>query len=93
MRKVFFTRKLSYILKPGLTGAFYFWNLHCYAFQSEGDLIEDIEGARASYFQRDARLLLLMAASIVLLPVVVFVALKKLLLGGSQTRMRAFLSH
>ena len=92
-KNVFCTQKLFSVLKAGVFGVFYFWNSHCYAFRSNGDLIEDIEGARASYFQRDARLLLIMAVSIVLLPVVVFVAGKKLLRGGSQAQMRLFISR
>jgi hypothetical protein len=90
VRNVFVTVKLCSLLKANASGVFYFWNSHCYAFHND-KVIEDIEGARASYFQRDARLLLLMAISIILLPVVVFVAAKKLLLGGSERQMRAFL--
>lgn len=93
MSKVFFTLKLCSVLKLRTSGVFYFWNAHCYAFRGAEESIEDIEGARASYFQRDARLLLLMAVSIVLLPVVVFVAGKKLLWGGSAAQMSAFLSR
>ncbi|HEY7391303.1 MAG TPA: hypothetical protein VH640_22500 [Bryobacteraceae bacterium] len=92
IRKVLFTVKLCSALKPQISGVFYFWNAHCYAFRGADESIEDIEGARASYFKRDARLLLLMAVSLILLPVVVFIAGKKLLRGGSAAQMRAFLA-
>ena len=77
IEKVFFTLKLSSILKPKVKGEFYFWNSHCYAFRGREGLVEDIDGARASYFQRDARLLLIMAASVVMFPVAVVVVAKK----------------
>jgi hypothetical protein len=89
---VFFPLKLVSILKSGTAGEFYFWNSHCYAFRSGQDYIEDIEGARASYFKRDARLLLFMAASVILLPYALFVAVKKWVLGSSRRRMQMFLA-
>lgn len=92
MERVFFPLKLTTILKSATTGEFYFWNSHCYAFRSANGLIEDIDGVRASYFWRDARLLLLMSASIVLLPYVLFVIAKKLIRGSSRQRMQRFLS-
>ena len=92
LEKVFFPLKLTSFLKSGTSGEFYFWNSHCYAFRSDRDYIEDIEGARASYIKRDAKLLLLLAASIILLPYALFVAIRKLIRGGSRQRMQVFLA-
>jgi len=92
MEKVFFTLKLLSILKPDISGEFYFWNSHCYAFRNDEEQIEDIDGARASYFRRDARLLLITASSIVMSPVVLFVVAKKLLRAGSRAQMQRFLT-
>ena len=89
---VFFSLKLASLLKSGTRGEFYFWNSHCYAFRSDRDFVEDIDGARASYFKRDARLLLFMAASVILLPYALFVAARKVLRGSSRRRMQLFLS-
>jgi len=90
--EIFFTNKMSPVLKRDVGGEFYFWNLHCYAFRSGEELLEDIDGVRASYFKRDARLLIIMALSIVLLPYSLFVIAKKTLRGSSRERMRLFLS-
>lgn len=92
MERVFFTNKLIPALEPARSGVFYFWNSHCYAFRSDGTLIEDIDGARASYFKRDRRLLLLMACSVVLLPVTIYVLAKKLVHTSSREHMRRFLT-
>ena len=92
LEKVFFPLKLVSFLKSGTSGQFYFWNSHCYAFRSDHDFVEDIDGARASYFKRDARLLLIMAASVILLPYALFVAVKKIVRGGSRRRMQLFLT-
>jgi hypothetical protein len=92
LANVFFTLKLSAVLKSAATGEFYFWNSHCYAFRSDQDFIEDIEGARASYFRRDAGLLVLMAVSVVLLPVALFVLAKKAIRGSSRRQMELFMS-
>ena len=89
---VFFTLKLAFLVSAPDSGEFYFWNSHCYAFRSGGNLIEDMDGARASYFKRDSRLLLLMALSVVLLPVAIFVTTKKLLRAGTGKQMEQFLS-
>lgn len=91
MERVFFTDKLTSALKPAASGAFYFWNSHCYAFRSGGDLVEDIDGARASYFKRDQRLLILMTCSLILSPVAIFVLMKKLVRAGSRQKMQRFL--
>ena len=90
---MFFTLKISSVLKLQTSGEFYFWNSHCYAFRDDRQLVEDIDAARASYFQRDARLMLLMAASVILLPVVTLIAAKKLLRAGSRAQMQTFLGH
>ena len=92
LEEVFFPFKLASLLKSGTTGQFYFWNSHCFAFRSDQDYVEDIDGARASYFKRDARLLLLMAASVILLPYALFVAVKKIIRGSSRRRMQLFLT-
>jgi hypothetical protein len=92
LQGLFFPLKLASVLKSGSTGEFYFWNSHCYAFRSDHDYVEDIDGARASYFKRDAHLLLLMAASVILLPYALFVVLKKIIRGSSRRRMQLFLS-
>jgi hypothetical protein len=90
--RVFFTNKLISAIEPASSGAFYFWNSHCYAFRSDAVLIEDIDGARASYFKRDRRLLALMACSIVLLPVTLYVVAKKLIRASTREQMRHFLT-
>ena len=90
---VFFPTKLFSLLKSGAYGEFYFWNSHCYAFRSDHEYVEDIDGARASFFKRDARLLLLMAASVILLPYALFVAIKKLIRGGPRRQMQRFLAN
>jgi len=90
--RVFFPLKLAFLVSAAESGEFYFWNSHCYAFRSDGNLIEDVDGVRASYFNRDLRLLLLMALSIVLLPVAVFVIVRKLLRAGTRRQMETFLS-
>ena len=89
---VFFPSKLESLVKAGTAGTFYFWNSHCYAFRSGSTYLEDIDGARASYFKRDARLLWLMAGSVVLLPYAAFVAVKKWLRGSSRRQMELFLN-
>jgi hypothetical protein len=90
--QVFFTLKLAFLVSAAKSGEFYFWNSHCYAFRSSGNLIEDVDGVRASYFKRDSHLLLLLALSIVLFPVAAFVAVKRLLRGGTRHQMEEFLS-
>ena len=92
LEEIFFTNKMSPVLKRDVGGEFYFWNLHCYAFRSGAELLEDIDGVRASYFKRDARSLIIMSLSIVLLPYSLFVIAKKTLRGSSRERMRSFLS-
>jgi hypothetical protein len=92
MQRVFFTNKLAPLLTQTSSGVFYFWNSHCYAFRSNDHLIEDIAGARASYFKRDRHLLLLMACSVVLLPVTIYIVLKKFFRAGSRNLMRRFLT-
>jgi hypothetical protein len=92
LQGVFFTNKLMPTLAPTSSGAFYFWNSHCYAFRSDNLFIEDIDGARASYFKRDRRLLLLMACSVVLLPVTIYVMAKKLVRASTREQMRRFLA-
>jgi hypothetical protein len=90
--RVFFTVKLAFLVSTAESGEFYFWNSHCYAFRSDSNLIEDVDGVRASYFSRDFRLLLLMTLSVVLLPVAVFVIIRKLLRAGTRHQMETFLS-
>jgi hypothetical protein len=90
--RVFFTLKLAFLVSTRESGEFYFWNSHCYAFRSGGNLVEDIDGVRASYFKRDFGLLLLLAFSVVLLPVAVFVMAKRLLRAGTRHQMENFLS-
>jgi hypothetical protein len=92
LEKVFFTNKIALALKPKAAGEFYFWNSHCYAIRSGSQVVEDIEGARASYLKRDARLLFLMSLSIVLLPVSLFVVAKKLIRAGSRKHMESYFS-
>lgn len=92
VEKVFFTNKLSSaLLTPKIHGEFYFWNSHCYAIRRGKELTEDIDAVRASFFTRDARLLLLMALSVFLLPVALFVVSKKLLRASSRRQMQSFL--
>jgi len=90
--RVFFTVKLAFLVSAAESGEFYFWNSHCYAFRSDGNLIEDVDGVRASYFNRDLRLLLLMALSVILLPVALFVIIRRLLRAGTRHQMKTFLS-
>jgi hypothetical protein len=92
LEEIFCTDRLTAHMKPGVSGAFYFWNSHCYGFKADGDEVEDIAGARRSYFARDSRLLIIMAASVILLPAAAFIVLKKLLRAGSAERMQRFLS-
>lgn len=92
VERAFFTLKLESLMSARKSGEFYFWNSHCYAFRSGGNLIEDMDGARTSYFKRDSRLLIVMAVSLILLPVAIFVMAKKLLRAGTRHQMEMFLS-
>lgn len=88
----FFTLKLAFLTSAQQSGEFYFWNSHCYGFRSGGNLIEDMDGARTSYFKRDSRLLAAMSFSLILLPAAIFVIARRLLRAGTRHHMEMFLS-
>jgi len=89
--KAFVAEKLVPFLRNGLSGEFFFWNRHLYAFREPtGEIRDALHETRKAYLTRDHWIHLGFLLSLILAPISLWVFLKRIARYGSPAQMKDY---